>query len=83
MAFLTAVPKNNVLPWIRILTPMLTFLDTLTITFSFLALLPFVPPLPKLAKSIGSEVIFDTTVLSANGFGGLPCTLGDIKKLHE
>ena len=57
MAFHTAVPTNNVLVWIRTLVLLWTFfLDILTITFPCL---PFLPPLPKLSTSIGSEVILE------------------------
>ena len=50
MAFLTAVPTNSVLVWIRTLVLMLTFfLDVLTITFSFLALLAFLASFAKAA----------------------------------
>ena len=54
VAFLTAVPTNNVLAWIRIVDLMLAFF------------LPFLPPLPKLSTSIGSEVLFATKVLNAS-----------------
>ena len=63
MAFLTAVPTNNVLVWIRTLVLLLaTFLDA----FPFLPFLPLVPPLRKLSTSIGSEVLFVAIVMSAN-----------------
>ena len=56
VAFLTAVPTNNVLACTRVLVLMLTFLlPLLPSPFPFL---PFLPPPPKLSTSIGSEVLF-------------------------
>ena len=71
VAFLTAVPTNNVLVWIRTLVLTVTsFLDALATAFPCLALscpsCPSCPPVPKLSTSIGSEVLFGATVLSAN-----------------
>ena len=69
VAFLTTVPTNSVLAWLRIMTLILTCascLAVLAITFPFLAFLAFLPYLPKLATSIGSEVLFAATVLNAN-----------------
>ena len=69
VAFLTTVPTNSVLAWLRIMTLILTCascLAVLAITFPFLAFPAFLPHLPKLATSIGSEVLFATTVLNAN-----------------
>ena len=67
MAFLTAVPTNNVLSWIRVLVLMLTFfLDALAITFPFLALLAFLASFAKAVHLHRSEVLFVATVLNAN-----------------
>ena len=65
VAFLTTVPTNNVLAWIRIQTLILTFafcLAVLAITFPFLAFLAL-------------RVTFAKAVMRTD-FGGLQCGLG-------
>ena len=65
VAFLTTVPTINLLAWILILILMLTFLAVLSCHHLSLPYL-FLPPLPKLSTSIGSEVFFAATVFNAN-----------------